>query len=284
VKRKIIMPELHVSVMLPYSLELTEGGYPTSLVGEELRVGTSFLQGRAQSGTRMSATFFPDDSADPEVIHQSQTKCSGQFLRRINRLLRWYRSVSRRAEISELTRAQVSPFQFESIGEAASADWNAALKYEVPGPQPAELTVEKKSLAVWSGLASGNDPDVADLFLLDAERSLHQGRFREAVLFSWSTIDSIFNRKYEALVDAVLATDPGEARKLFKDLDFGLKNKMSIGMRVVANRSLYAEPGGLWEKISNSYILHSALIPGRFPGILSMIKQSFEAIGDSIYS
>jgi hypothetical protein len=168
-------------------------------------------------------------------------------------LLRWYRSVTRRANVTELTRAQVSPFQFEAIGPAPPPTWTAPLEYEAVGTQPAPLTLEQTTQAVRDGLAAGADPDVADLFLLDAERSLHQGRFRETVLFCWSTIDSVFNRKYEALVDAALAGDTGEARKLFKDMEFGLKNKMSIGMRVVANRSLHVEPGGLWEKLTNSY-------------------------------
>jgi hypothetical protein len=87
---------------------------------------------------------------------------------------------------------------------AAAPEWSTALEYEATGPQPVPLTVEQTTDAVRNGLLGGTEPSVAALFLLDAERALHQGRFREAVLFCWSTIDSVFNLKYDALVDAVL--------------------------------------------------------------------------------
>ncbi len=147
----------------------------------------------------------------------------------------------------------MSPFQFEAVGPAPPAEWTAPLVYEGAGPQPAVLTLAQTTQAVRAGLAGGNDPDVADLFLLDAERALHHGRFRETVLFCWSTIDSVFNRRYDALVDVALAGEWGDARAFFKRLDFGLRNKMSVGMRVVANRSFHAEPEPFWERMSNSY-------------------------------
>jgi hypothetical protein len=247
------MPELQVSVVLPYYLRLAEGDYPMAQVGEMVQVVAPLLVEGTPPRTPVRARFVPEESADLDEIQKRRTRCGEQLLRRINRLLRWYRSVSRQADITELTRAQVSPFQFEAIGAVPPAKWTVPLEYEASGPQPAVLTLEQTTQAVRDGLAIGNDPDVADLFLLDAERALHQGRFRETVLFCWSTIDSVFNRKYEALVDVALAGDPGEARRLFKDMEFGLKNKMSIGMRVVANRSLHVEPDGLWEKVSNSY-------------------------------
>src|SRR5271166_187024 len=78
------------------------------------------------------------------------------------------------------------------------------------------------------------------------KRALHQGRFRETVLFCWSTIDSVFNRRYGALVDAALLDEWGEARDFFKGLDFKLRNKMSAGMHLVANQSLFREPGDFW--------------------------------------
>jgi hypothetical protein len=247
------MPELQVSVVLPYYIRLAAGEYPTAQIGDVVQIfAPNRLEG-ASPRTPVCARFNPDDSEAPEEIQKRRARCGEQLLRRINRLLRWYRSVSRRADITELTRAQISPFRFEAISGAPPAEWTAPLEYVAAGPQPAALDLELTTQAVRIGLAGGNDPDVAALFLLDAESSLHQGRFRETVLFCWSTIDSVFNRKYDTLVDAALAGDPSDARKLFKDLEFGLKNKMSIGMRVVANRSLHGEPDGLWEKVSNSY-------------------------------
>ncbi len=90
-------------------------------------------------------------------------------------------------------------------------------------------------------MASGNEPEVADLFLLDAELAIHEGRFREAVLFCWSTIDATFNRKYDQLVDSKLTGEWAEARSFFKGVDFGLKNKMSAALYLVSGRSLFRE-------------------------------------------
>ena len=109
-------------------------------------------------------------------------------------------------------------------------------------------------------LASGNEPEVADLFLLDAERALHEGRFREAVLFCWSTIDSTFNRKYDELVDAKLAEEWAEARDFFKGVDFGLKKKMSAALYLVSGRSLFRESGDLWQQLSISYNKRNGII------------------------
>jgi hypothetical protein len=112
------MPELQVSVVLPYYLRLAAGDYQTAQVGEVIQlVAPILLEGTLQR-TPVRARFNPDDSADPEEIQKRRARCGEQLLRRINRLLRWYRSVSRQADITELTRAQVSPFLFEAI------DWS----------------------------------------------------------------------------------------------------------------------------------------------------------------
>jgi hypothetical protein len=254
------MPELQVSVVLPYYLRLAEGDYQTSQAGEVVQVVAPLLLEGTVPCTSVCAHFTPEESADLDEIHKRRVRCGEQLLRRINRLLRWYRSVSRQADITELTRAQVSPFQFAATGAAPPAEWTAPLEYEAVGPQPAVLTLEQTTQAVRDGLASGNDPDVSDLFLLDAERALHQGRFRETALFCWSTIDSVFNRRYGALVDAALLDEWGEARDFFKGLDFKLRNKMSAGMHLVANRSLFREPGDFWQRLSASYSKRNAII------------------------
>ena len=168
-------------------------------------------------------------------------------------MLRWYRAVRQRAGITELTRAQASPFRFELVGAGDPVGWIDPIKYEETGPTPLALTVEQLTDHVRHGLVSGGDPDVDVLFLLDAERALQQGRFREAVLFCWSTIDSVFNRRYDSLVDVALADDWADARAFFKGLDLSLKTKMSAGLRFVANRSLFTEPDNLWTRLSDSY-------------------------------
>ena len=131
-----------------------------------------------------------------------------RLLRLTNRLLRGYRRITRDATITELSRAEASPFRFPVVSKAANptalgslsssttADLHENSPHSAPRPSPSESATM---------LASGNEPEVADLFLLDAERAIHEGRFREAVLFCWSTIDSTFSRKYDDLVDSKLA-------------------------------------------------------------------------------
>jgi hypothetical protein len=254
------VPELQVTVVLPYYLRLAEGDYQTARGGELVQVVPPPLLEGTLLRSSVRTLFTLEESADPDEIQRRRVRCGEQLLRRINRLLRWYRSVSRQADITELTRAQVSPFQFVAAGAAVAAEWTAPLEYEAAGPQSAVLNLAQMTQAVRDGLAGDNEPDVAELFLLDAERALHQGRFRETVLFCWSTIDSVFNRRYDALVDAALVGEWGEARDFFKGLDFKLRNKMSAGMYLVANRSLFREPDGFWQRLSASYSKRNAII------------------------
>jgi hypothetical protein len=254
------VPELQVTVVLPYYLRLAEGDYQTALGGELVQVVPPPLLEGTLPRSSVRALFTPEESADTDEIQKRRVRCGEQLLRRINRLLRWYRSVSRQADITELTRAQVSPFQFAAAGAAVAAEWTAPLEFEAAGPQPGVLTLAQMTQAVRDGLAGDNEPDVAELFLLDAERALHQGRFRETVLFCWSTIDSVFNRRYDALVDAALVGEWGEARNFFKGMDFKLRNKMSAGMHLVADRSLFREPDSFWERLSASYSKRNAII------------------------
>lgn len=71
--------------------------------------------------------------------------------------------------------------------------------------------------------------------------------------FAGSTIDSVFNLKYDTLVDAVLVGEWAAGRDFLKDHDFGMRNKMSAVMYLIANRSLFREPGNLWQEMTVSY-------------------------------
>ena len=253
------MPQIRVRMTLPYALRLTEGEYQTGQVGETIQINAPPLE-ETSPQTTVSTTFRHPEVADADEKQRARAQDADRLLRRTNRMLRWYRAVRQRADITELTRAQASPFRFEVIGPEDPAGWIDPIEYEEAGPTPLALTVEELTAGVRHGLVSGRDPDVDVLFLLDAERALQQGRFREAVLFCWSTIDSVFNRKYDALVDMRLAEDWGEARSFFKGLDLGLKTKMSAGMRFVANRSLFNEPDDLWRRMSESYAKRNHII------------------------
>jgi hypothetical protein len=254
------MPEIRISITLPYALRLTDGEYQTAQAGEAIRISAPPLLEETSPQTIVSATFQRDEIPDPNERQRVRTEDADRLLRRTNRMLRWYRAVRQRADITELTRAQASPFRFEVVGPGDPTGWIDPIEYEEVGPTPLILTGQELTDRVRNGLASGRDPDVDVLFLLDAERALQQGRFREAVLFCWSTIDSVFNRKYDSLVDVALADDWGDARAFFKGLDFGLKTKMSAGMRFVANRSLFNEPNNLWARMSDSYTKRNHII------------------------
>jgi hypothetical protein len=246
------MPEIRISMTLPYALRLAEGEYQTTQTGEIVRLSVPPFE-ETSPQTMLSVTFQHDDILDPDEKQRVRALDADRLLRRTNRMLRWYRAVRQRADIIELTRAQASPFRFELVGGGDPTGWIDPIVYEEAGPTPLALTVEQLTNQVRNGLASGSDPDVTVLFLLDAERAVQQGRFREAVLFCWSTMDSVFNRKYEALVDVALAEDWADARTFFKGLDLSLKTKMSAGMRFVARRSLFNEPDDLWTSMSDSY-------------------------------
>lgn len=247
------MPAVRVTITLPYYLRLAEGDYAGPDGAEALRVLAPELAEGAPPQTSLQANFVNLDTADPDEIQREKARDARQLLQWSNRLLRCYRALTRRADIVELTRAQASPFRYEVVGPSAATDWSTAVEYEAIGPQPVPLTIEQTTDAVRNGLVAGTEPSVADLFLLDAERALHQGRFREAVLFCWSTIDSVFNLKYEALIDVALAGEWAASRDFLKDHNFGLRNKMSAVMHLIANRSLFREPANLWQEMTASY-------------------------------
>jgi hypothetical protein len=113
---------------------------------------------------------------------------------------------------------------------------------------------------VRQGLSGKTDPDVATLNLLDAEYALSVGRFREAVLLCWGAIDSTFVRKFKRLVDDRLSDEWPDGRDFLKGIDFGLRHKMTTGLRLLAGRSLYTEPDGFWQDLSASYGLRNKII------------------------
>jgi hypothetical protein len=151
------MPEIRISITLPYALRLTEGEYQTSQVGEIIRISAPLLEATTPQ-TIVSATFFHDEITDPSEKQQIRTEDAKRLLRRTNRMLRWYRAVRQRADITELTRAQASPFRFELVSPGDSAGWIKPIQYEKEGPIPLPLTVEEVTDQVRNGLAGGRDP------------------------------------------------------------------------------------------------------------------------------
>lgn len=258
------MPAVRISIHLPYLLLLPPGAYPTPGVGGLVRLAERSAvsaDGSQEGRTEASATFEAPDSDDPEVQERQRRGEADRLLRRVNHLLRWYRVATGQATIVELTRARASPFRF-TVEETGSAWGGAApLEYEATSlPLPETGSRNALGDAVRQGLRGGSDPEVATLNLLDAEYALSVGRFREAVLLCWGAIDSTFVRKFKNLVDERLGEEWAEAREFLKGLDFGLRQKMTTGLRLLAGRSLYAEPDGFWQDLSASYALRNRII------------------------
>lgn len=187
------MPTVRVSISLPYLLRLNDGAYPTSANGDAVELCEGPIDETAPH-TVCAATFLQADPVGAHQIEPLRERFADQLLGRTNRLVRWYRAARKRADLSELTRAQASPFRFEVVAGAAEPAWAAELRYDEVSAIVSPLTVTQLTDAVRGGLLTGEDPPVEDLFLLDAEHALQVGRFREAVLFCWSTIDSVFNK------------------------------------------------------------------------------------------
>jgi hypothetical protein len=176
-----------------------------------------------------------------------------------NRLLRWYRAVTGQAEVIELTQAAASPFTFAlDAGGPWGGDpltYGAEVLFHL-------MPEDQVAAAVRAGLVGGGEPDVADLFLLDADEARRAGRFREAVLLSWSTIDAVFNRRYDELVDVALAGEPRGGRDFFKSAGGGeripLKQKMGAALFLLTGRSFTRE--AWWNDLSTSYVKRNKII------------------------
>src|SRR5712671_6610791 len=102
------MPELRVSIALPYFLRVAAGEYETGNPNEALTVVAPELREGQPPKTQLQARFTYDDTADINEIQRQKARAVDQLLWRTNRLLRWYRSITHRADMLELTRAQVS--------------------------------------------------------------------------------------------------------------------------------------------------------------------------------
>jgi len=278
------MPRVQASISLPYLLKLSNGLYQVRAGSQyrELEInepappllssrgtftgGPPLVVGQAtmppsQRKTVVAIVDNQPETENPEEQARLNGRQADQLLSLTNSLLRCYRAMTRNSDITELSRAEASPFRFRALAEADQAQaWEEELSFESSPPkvlsEPSETITER----VRTLLASGSEPEVADLFLLDAERAIHEGRFREAVLFCWSTIDSTFNREYDKLVDSKLDNEWAEAREFFKGVDFPLKKKMSAALYLVSGRSLFREPGDLWQRLSSSYNKRNGII------------------------
>lgn len=255
------MPQVRVSITLPYLLRLPDGLYQTGFEGGAINLTEEYVSGGnslSVKHTFISSTFDARASLQPEQQVEVQKREFERLLRQTNRLIRWYRSETRQAAVVELTKSQASPPSFIEVN--AGLTWGTPLLVE-PDPPILPTHFNGKSIAksVRKGLAGTADPEVASLFLLDAEQARRDGRFRESVLFCWSTIDATFT-KYEWLVDQALVGEWASGREWLKDTRFGMKNKMSAVLFLTTGRSLFREPAGFWDSLSRSYTKRNKII------------------------
>jgi hypothetical protein len=252
------MSSIRVKIDLPYLLLLPPGNYVGSGAEGSILIEEAVAPGAAAAHTAASLVFGVAEGADHEQQRHAQ---ADRLLRRVNHMLRWYRAITGYATVTELTRAQASPFQFTNIENNQPWGDLTPLEYEAVGlTLPAAGDADAIGSSVRNGFASGTEPDVATLNLLDAEYALSVGRFREAVLLCWGAIDSTFVRKFRRLVDEQLGEEWAEGRDFLKGIDFGLRHKMTTGLRLLIGRSLFHEPGGFWQELSSSYSLRNRII------------------------
>ncbi len=253
---------IRVMLILPYLLRLPDGSYPTGAEGGSVDLVEQYISEWNGSGTKrtaVSTVFEAPASAELEQQLTIKNREADALLRRTNRLIRWYRSETRQAAVVEITRVQASPFVFAEKDTKSS--WGDELIFEADPPSlPATSSVTSIARKVRAGMASNNDPEVAKLFLLDAEQALRDGRFRESVLFCWSTVDATFNMRYEWLVDQMLDGEWAAGRDWLKDTRFGMKNKMSAVLFLTTGRSLFREPDDLWTNLAASYTKRNNII------------------------
>lgn len=258
------MPQIEITFLLPYFLLLENGQYSTSSDTKDhplfLRDVDTVDNHAFPKRTQVSLRFEGNAVSDDDIQHLKSSQIE-KLLQQTNRLLRWYRAETGRSAITEVTRIQASPFVFRSNDKNIPSLYLREVSFESSSlPLNNTQTVQRVTKAVKKGLASKSDPEVSRLFLLDAEQALRDGRFRECVLFCWSTIDTTFNSKYEQLVDLMLAEEWSGGREWLKDPRFGMRNKMSAVLFLLTGRSLARETGDLWVNLGQSYKKRNSII------------------------
>ena len=250
------MAIIRVTTVLPYFLTLPEGEYTTPAAGGSvhLGLGSSGAAGGPtdEPRTEASSTFDCGGANEPEAIEKRRDAEAVRLLRRINMLLRWYRALSGGADVLELSRAQAAPFAFAD--EQTGENWGGTpLQFQLPPTPAVDKTRSKLGDEVRAGLANGNEPDVGELNILDAEHAMHTGRFREAVLLAWSAIDATFAQGYERAMSPHLGGEYSDGRKFVLGHDIPMKVRMTAMLYLGVKQSLYRTLGDEWNRLAASY-------------------------------
>ncbi len=259
------MPKIKIAAVLPYFLRLENGDYPSHIDKKSylltLQDTSSEGNNPAQEKRSQVSSIFDGNTTSDDEVQLLKIQEVEKLLQQTNRLLRWYRASTGRAEVTELTRAQASPFQFSSVQdeENGSSVWIEPITFEAsPLPFASGQTVASLTQTVRVGLIEKGDPEVSKLFLLDAEQSLRAGRFRETVLFCWSAIDSTFDQKYKALAASVIK-NKADYNSFVNFRDATMRYRMSAGLHFCTGQSLYDQPE-LWVNLFTSYTKRNSII------------------------
>jgi hypothetical protein len=251
--------ELISEITLPYLLDIPDGAYPTSPRGESIHILSRRESDDDGPFTVLKVEELIAEALTPEAEQRRWTVLDNQLLRRTNRLLRAYRVGARDSSISELSTLQASPFTHTVRLESGEVQPFGRLV--LVSATPARSLRAGRRDALLRRLASGQEPAVAELFLQDAAFALQQGRFREAVLFAWATIDSEFSAVYHKLIGARLGDDYSEGRKQLLGLDVSLRTKMTVILNLLAGLSLFKTGShGDWDRLSTSYGKRNGII------------------------
>lgn len=267
---------VYAKARLPYLLSLRDGLYGALVLQ---RVDDA---GQDRSYTVVSRVFDMNEDEDPDKRQESAVENLTKLLHEVNMLLRWYRTEAKLSTIVEVTRAQLSPIQFSTeLQDGRDQRYCDDLSYEVAPIISNRDNSSQKCQAleerVRAGVDSKNEPKVSDLFLLDAEAAKDAGRFREAVLFSWSIIDSVFVTSFNGLVKSKPDSVSTDTKKLLigTNSEISLKIKMSGFLFLLTGRSL-AFDGSMWKKLDASYKLRNNIIHGGKTADESQAEQSIE--------
>src|SRR5438874_781846 len=134
------MPRIRASISLPYLLQVRIGSYPTGVEGRDLEVEEPPLLPGLRPTTMVSTTLDQPDTVDAIEQGRLNARQADHLLSGTNRLLRCYRAITRKAGITELSRAEASPFRFRVVTEAASPPaWEPELTYEADPPRALPL-------------------------------------------------------------------------------------------------------------------------------------------------
>ena len=242
------MTAVRISLQLDYRLALPAGQY-----------GRLDLSHGPDDTTQLALDW--STGCEPNAAGQEQL--AREMLRQTNRLLRWYRHLTRHAQVVELTLAQVGAFSFVADGHGWGPNQGRFEVVQDPPYDPLldQLGVAQRLVKALQDVA--DEPPVWHLLLLDAQLALAEDRFREAVLLSWSAIESCFNTHYRRALDESerLTGLTADERDSLAGRDISLVNKMTAGWALVYGTSLHdLARAPVWSQRQVCYKARNAVI------------------------